>query len=247
MRLQNQVALVTGSATGIGRATALALAQEGADIVVNYSRSEEEARETASAVESLGRRALLVRADVSQDDQVRAMVERTVAALGRLDVLVNNAGFTRFVDFQDLDALTEEVWDRTYAVNVKGTFFCSRAAARAMRQQGKGCIVNVASTAGIRPTGSSIAYCASKAGVISLTGTLARALGPEIRVNAVAPGFTVTRWNAGRDETRRRVEEAASLRRAGRPEDIAEVIVGLAAGADYVTGQVVVVDGGWLL
>jgi 3-oxoacyl-[acyl-carrier protein] reductase len=168
-------------------------------------------------------------------------------SFGRLDILVNNAGFTRFIDFNDLDALSEEIWDRTYSVNVKGTFFCSRAAARIMARQDQGCIVNVASTAGIRPRGSSIAYCASKAAVISLTGTLARTLGPRIRVNAVAPGFTDTRWTEGRSEARREIENVAPLKRVGTAEDVAEVILSLVTSAGHVTGQVIAVDGGWLL
>lgn len=244
MKLQNQVALVTGSATGMGRATALALAAEGADIVVNYSASEDEARATVAAVEELGRKALLVKADVSQVDQVTEMMARVSDTFGRLDVLVNNAGFTRLTDFQDLDGLTEEVWDRTFDVNTKGTFFCSRAAARIMLGQERGCIVNVASIAGLRPMGSSIAYCAAKAAVVSLTGTLARALAPRIRVNAVAPGFIDTRWNDGRRHVYPQMEASTPLKRIGTAEDVAEVILYLVTSAGFVTGQVIAVDGG---
>lgn len=247
MKLRDQVALVTGSATGIGRATALALAAEGADIVVNYSTSQDEAGATAGAVEGLGRKALIVRADVSQLDQVTEMMARVADTFGRLDVLINNAGYTRLIGFHDLDALSEEIWDRTYGVNVKGTFFCSRAAAAIMARQDRGCIVNVASVAGIRPMGSSIAYCAAKAAVVSLTGTLARALAPRIRVNAVAPGFIDTRWNAGRPQVYQQMEEATPLKRVGTAEDVAEVIVSLVTSASFVTGQVLTIDGGRLL
>lgn len=247
MTLQDQVALVTGSATGMGRATSLMLARQGAHVVVNYTRSEAEAKETAAAVEALGRKALLVRADVSDDRQVSAMVDETVKVFGRLDILVNNAGTTVFVPFKNLEELTEEIWDRVLAVNVKGTFFCSRAAAKVMLPQGSGCIVNVASTAGLHASGSSIAYAASKAAVISMTKTLAVALGPRIRVNAVAPGFVNTRWNAARPDMLSIVEEKAALKRYGEPEDVAEVIVALITSAGFVTGQVIPVDGGQFL
>ncbi len=245
MKLENRAALVTGAASGIGRATALALAREGADIAVNYSKSEDRARETAAGIEALGRRALLVKADVSNDRQVGAMVEEVADIFGRLDILVNNAGTTIRVALRDLEGLTEEIWDRVLAVNLKGTFFCSRAAARVMLPQGGGCIVNVASDSGIRADGSSMAYCASKAGVISLTGTLAVALGPTIRVNAVAPGMIETPWHVGRpDDWRPRVRETALLKRCGQPEDVAELIVALVTSAGFVTGQTILVDGG---
>ncbi len=247
MTLQDQVALVTGSATGMGRATALMLARQGANVVVNYTRSEAEAKETAAAVEALGRKALLVRADVSDDRQVSAMVEETTKVFGRLDILVNNAGTTVFVPFKNLDELTEEIWDRVLAVNVKGTFFCSRAAGKVMLSQGGGCIVNVASTAGLHASGSSIAYAASKAAIINMTKTLAVALGPAVRVNAVAPGFVNTRWNTDRPEGLMAVQERAVLRRYGEPEDVAEVIVALITSASFVTGQVIPVDGGQFL
>ena len=247
MTLQDQVALVTGSATGMGRATALMLAKQGAHVAVNYTKSEAEARETAAAIEAIGRKALLVRADVSDDRQASGMVEEILKTFGRLDILVNNAGTTVFVPFKNLDELTEEIWDRVLAVNVKGTFFCSRAAAKVMLSQGSGCIVNVASTAGLHASGSSIAYAASKAAVISMTKTLALALGPSIRVNAVAPGFVNTRWNTDRPEMLSMVEERAALQRYGEPEDVAEVIMALITSAAFVTGQVIPVDGGQFL
>jgi len=156
---------------------------------------------------------------------------------------VNNAGTTFFVEHADLDALTEEMWDRMLAVNLKGVFFCCRAAVRVMRQERLGRIVNVASVAGLTGRGSSIGYCASKAGVISVTKSLALALAPEILVNAVAPGFVETRWTAGRDEFRARNLAATPLDRVAEPEDVADAILYLAK-TDFVTGQVLTVDGG---
>jgi len=244
MKLSGRVAVVTGSASGIGRATALALASEGAAVVVNYSKSETEAEETAMAVRALGVSCLVVRADVSQEAAARALIARAVEEFGRLDVLVNNAATTVFVDYRDLEALTEEIWDRLYAVNVKGTFWCSRAAVEPMRRSGGGHIINIGSLAGITGLGSSIPYAASKAAVACLTKSLARALAPEIRVNCVAPGFIDTRWNAGREEARRQAAEQAALKRVGTPEDIAQVVRWLATDAAFLTGQVIIADGG---
>lgn len=247
MRLLGKVALVTGASSGIGRATAVALAREGADVAVNYNSSEEGARETASTVEQAGRRALLVHANVADDRQVRMMVGRTAALLGGLDLLVNNAGTTTLVGLSNLEAHTEQVWEQALGVNLKGPFYCARAAAPIMKERGGGCIVNVASDSGFRPIGSSHAYCASKAGLISLTSTLSLALAPEIRVNAVAPGYVDTPWQAGRPPSRRQQAlESTMLQRIGQPEDVAEVIVALMASAGFVTGQVVTVDGGLL-
>lgn len=250
MDVRGKTAIVTGSAVGVGRATALDLARRGANVVVNYSRSEDDAKEALRLVEAAGARALLVRADVSKDDQVRAMVAQTVDAFGGLHVLVNNAATTHFVGFADLDGMKDEYWDDIFAVNVKGAFFCSRAAAAAMRQSGGGAIVNVASVAGVRAVGSSIAYAASKAALINMTVALARVLGPEIRVNTVAPGFIETRWlrtglgdqvyeAAKANESRR-----APLKAVCKPVDVAQLILSLIEGADMVTGQTVVIDGG---
>ena len=247
-RLDGKVAIVTGSAVGIGREIATAFGREGARVVVNYSKSRDEAEATAEAVSKAGGEPLLVQADVSQDDQVRAMVSQTIAKFGRVDILVNNAGITKRAPFEDLEALTEEVWDSLYDVNVKGTFFCCRAVVEPMRQQGVGRIINIASVAGIRPQGSSIAYCTSKAAVIHLSECLAKTLGPEIRVNVIAPGFVdETRWNVGQpnlDAIRKGGAEGAVLKRAGYPADIAELALFLATGADFLTGTLLVADGG---
>jgi 3-oxoacyl-[acyl-carrier protein] reductase len=243
MEMQGRVALVTGGGTGIGRAASLLLAREGAYVAVNYSRSEAEAEATAAEIREAGGRAIAVQADVAQDSAVESMIERVVGRWGRLDVLVNNAGTTVFVEHKDLDGLTEAIWDRTLAVNLKGLFFCCRAAARVMRREGRGQIVNVTSVAGLVGRGSSIAYCASKAGAISVTKSLAMALAPEIRVNAVAPGFVDTRWTAGKDEYRTLNLAKTPLERVAQPEDVAEAILYLAK-TDFVTGQVITVDGG---
>jgi 3-oxoacyl-[acyl-carrier protein] reductase len=247
-QLVGKVALVTGAAVGIGRAIAVAYAREGAKVVVNYSKSRKEAEETARLVRQAGGESHLIQADVAQDKQVRAMVAEILERFGRLDILVNNAGITAFVDFSDLEGLTEEVWDRLYGVNVKGTFFCCRAVAAAMRKQGHGRIINIASLAGIGALGSSIAYSTSKAALIHMSKCLARTLGPEIRVNVIAPGFILeTRWNVGRPNLEATAEKAAQeapLKRAGKPEDIAEAALFLATGGDFMTGDVMIVDGG---
>ena len=249
--LAGKVALVTGAAVGIGRAIAVAYGREGAKVVVNYSKSRAEAEETAALVRKAGGEPLLIQADVSQDAEARAMVAKTLGAFGRIDILVNNAGITAFVDFADLDGLTDDVWDRLYRVNVKGTFFCCRAAAAPMKQQGHGRIINLASVAGLWPQGSSIAYCCSKAAVVQLSKCLAKTLGPEIQVNVIAPGFIAeTRWNVGRpnlDATLARAAQSAPLKRAGTAEDIADAALFLATRGDFMTGDVMVVDGGRLV
>ncbi len=244
MRLTGKVALVTGSATGIGRGIALALAHEGAAIVVNYTKSLPEAEATQREIEAMGAKALLVRADVSRDEDVRRMVQTTMDNLHRIDILVNNAGITRRIPYTDLESATGEVWDELFGVNVKGTFFCARAVAPIMKKQGEGCIINVASVAGITAQGSSIPYATSKAAVISLTKSLSRTLAPEIRVNAIAPGFVPTRWNKGLEDRHEGIISETPLGRLPLPEDMGAVAVALTTDALFVTGQVIVVDGG---
>ncbi len=250
-QLEGKVAIVTGAAVGMGRAIAVSYAREGARVVVNYSRSRQEAEETAEEIRAAGGEPLLIQADVSQDGQVRAMVAQTVDRFGHVDLLVNNAGVTAFAPFSDLEALTDEVWERLYGVNVKGTFFCSRAVVEPMRRAGHGRIINIASIAGIWPEGSSIAYCASKAAVIHLTKCLAKTLGPEILVNAIAPGFIAdTRWNVGRpnlEQMQERTAQATPLKRTGSAQDIADVALFLATSGDFMTGAILVVDGGRIL
>ncbi len=246
MDLQGKVAVVTGAGTGIGRSIAVRFARAGAGIVVNYSRSESEARETLAQVEESGVPALLYQADVSDDQAVRAMLAAATERLGRVDVLVNNAGTTNFVAHDDLEGLTEEFWDRAMAVNVKGLFFCSRAATAELRRN-HGAIINITSVAGLNGSGSSIAYAASKAAAISVTKSLARVLAPEVRVNAIAPGIVMTRWVAGREEHVLKYAQGTPLGRPATPDDVADVAYALATGGDFITGETIVVDGGIML
>jgi 3-oxoacyl-[acyl-carrier protein] reductase len=243
MKHQKQVALVTGSATGIGRAAAWRFADLGYDVTVNYSKSSAEADETAAGVRSRGSGVLVYQANVGDDAAVRSMVEATVSTYGRLDTVVNNAATTHFVAHSDLDGLTEEVWNDILQVNLKGTFYACRAALPHLKTS-RGSIVNVASVAGISGGGSSIAYAASKGAVITLTKSLSRALAPEVRVNAVAPGPVQTRWLADHQDMVAAAMKATPLKRPATPDDIAGAIMFLAHFAPLVTGQVLVVDGG---
>ncbi len=239
------VVLVTGSATGIGRATAVRFASLGYDVVVNYSRSEAEARETVKLVEEQGAQTLLIQCDIGQDAAVRQMIEQIEARFGKLDVLVNNAATTFIVEHKNLEEMSEDKWDEILRVNVKGTFFCIRAAAPLLKKS-RGNVVTVSSVAAIGGEGSSIAYAASKGAVNTLTKSLARALAPEIRVNAVCPGPVDTRWLRKMMTGEQIVERTAHypLQRAAQPDDIADAIIYLATGTTLTTGQCLVVDGG---
>lgn len=243
---QHKVALVTGSATGIGRACALRFAELGFDVVVNYSRSEAEAKETVGLVEACHVKSLLVNCDVGNDLAVRKMIQQVEDKFGRLDVLVNNAGTTYFIDHKNLEELTEEKWDCILQVNLKGPFFCIRAAVPLLRKSGGGSIVSVSSVSGLSGEGSSIAYAASKGALNTMTKSLARALGPDIRVNAVCPGPVDTRWLRAVMTEEQLNERTASfpLRRPALPEDIADAVIYLATGTTLTTGQCLVVDGG---
>ena len=252
MDIRGKAAVVTGATRGVGRATALALAQGGCHVLVNYSVSKQQAEEVAAEVAKLGVKAAPFKCDVHEDAQCRAMMDFAQKTFGRLDVLVNNAGTTQFIAHSNLDAVTDEVWDRILGVNLRGSFYCVRAARPHMEKSGGGAVVNVTSVAGVAGVGSSIPYCCSKAALNNLTVTLARALGPKIRVNAVAPGFIEGEWlKQGFGERYAQVKavnEARSVTgRVSQPDDIAAAIMSFITGSEQVTGQVLTVDGGYLI
>lgn len=244
------VALVTGAARGIGRCAALELARHGYDVVVNYSRSREAAESVATAVDAIGGRSLLSQADVSDDKQVARMVAHIKEELGRLDALVNNAGITISTPPSDLDGLSMDDWDMVFAVNVRGLFQVTRACLPLLREAPGAAIVNLSSIAGLRPGPQPFPYAASKAAVANLTRTLAGALGPGIRVNAVAPGWIEGEWmkQALGENYERLMERRAQmtpLKRCVTEEEVAVTIVNLITSNPFVNGEVVVIDGGF--
>lgn len=238
--LQNQVALVTGGAKRIGRAIALALGAAGARVVVNYRTSEAEARETMREIEKQGGQAGAVQADVSQPAEVTRLVAAAEKQFGPVDILVNNAGI--YAPFE-WEKISEADWDRFLDTNLKAQFFCAQAVAPGMKRRGRGVIVNLASIGGLQAWSKFIPYCVSKAGVIALTRCLARALGPEIRVNAVAPGSV----SFPGEEPDANYHRKAPLKKTGTAEDIAQAVLFLCTQAEFITGQVLVVDGGFTL
>jgi len=240
--LKGKVALVTGSSSGIGEATARALDALGATVVINSSSSVTAGEAIAASLAD----ASYVQSAVSGDEaNAAALVATVLERHGRLDMLINNAGTTAVIPHADIEAADLEVWRRIFEVNVFGTWAVTAAALPALRQA-SGSIVNVSSIAGLRPTGSSIPYAASKAALNHLTVLLAKVVGPEVRINAVAPGLVDTPWTEDWDVIREFVKAAAPLKRSATPEDVAEVIVDLAV-TSFVTGQVVTVDGGLTL
>jgi 3-oxoacyl-[acyl-carrier protein] reductase len=252
MEVEGRAAIVTGGGTGVGRATVRRLAQLGCSVCVNYSRSRDGALAVAAEAEAAGVKAIAVQADVSQDADCRRLVAEAERAFGRLDVLVNNAGTTRFIPHADLDAVTDEDWAGILGVNLKGPFQCTRAARPLLEASGSADIVMVSSVAGIVGIGSCIPYCASKAGLNNLTLTLARVLGPAIRVNGVAPGFIDGEWlqqglGGAYEAVKGAMLAKSPLNAVCTPEDVADAILSVITGSDLVTGHVLPVEGGMLL
>jgi 3-oxoacyl-[acyl-carrier protein] reductase len=249
MQLTGAVAIVTGGGTGIGRAVSLALAHAGAKAVfVNYSRSAAEAEATARELRDLGCEGIAHQCDVAVDADCREMVAQAVLRFGRLDVLINNAGTTHHIPHRELESLTDQVWEEIIGVNLRGAFHCARAAAPELRKA-RGAIVNVASIAGWRASGSSIVYGVSKAGLMQLTRNLAAALAPEVRVNSVSPGLVATRWfrqqygDEPADAQEQFMAQHTPLGAVATAEHVAQAVMGF-LGMDLVTGENLIVDGG---
>ncbi len=249
MNLKDTVTIVTGSATGVGAAAALQIAAKGGKVVINYTKSEAEAKETAAACVKAGGEAIIVQGDIAEDAACKRLAQAALDKWGRIDALINNAGTTKFVAGHDLDGLSADDFARIFAVNVTGTFQMTRACVPAMKKQGRGAVVNVSSIASLQGSGSSIAYASSKGAINTLTKALARNLGPEIKVNAVLPGMIDGRWlkagyGAAYDTIKARYEKTSALGKAATPEQVAEVCVWLIEGAELVTGELITVDSG---
>ena len=246
---QRKAAIVTGSATGVGAATALALARRGYDVLINYTKSEREAKETEQACREAGADTLCVRGDVAEDTECRGIVQAALERWGRLDALVNNAGITTFAGSGNWDALDAQTFQRIFAVNALGTFQMIRAAAPHLKAA-RGAIVNVSSIAGALGIGSSVPYVASKGAINSMTLHLARVLAPEVRVNAVCPGMITTRWfvdgmgKEASEKLRSHYESVTPLATACSAEDVADAVVWLIDGARTTTGELLLLDSG---
>lgn len=250
MNSERPAALITGAATGIGHSVAVVLARNGYNVIVNYSRSEEAARATANQAQAAGARVLLQRCDVSDDAGVRAMLGAAEREFGRLDVLINNAGTTVDIEPKNLEGMRIEDWNRVFNVNVLGLFLVTRAAVPLLKKSPNGCIVNTCSIAGLRPSAQPLPYAASKAAVANLTKTLANALGPQIRVNAVAPGWIEGDWMKrtladNYEGLMARRAKYTPLKRCCTEDDVADSMLSLILHNRFVTGEIIIVDGGF--
>lgn len=244
MRLKGKVAVVTGGATGIGRSVCEIFAREGARVVVNYNSSSDEARAVVEGITARGGEAVALQASVAEEAQVKGLLAAAVERWGRLDVLVNNAGWSKRTPHHLLDDLTEEIWDRTLNTNLRGTFYCMRAASELLKKNPGSSIVNIASIAPYTGEGSTIVYAASKAGVISMTKSFARVLAPDVRVNAIAPGIIETRFAGWPPEHFVRGAEMSPLKRNATADECGELVLFLAADATGITGETVRIDSG---
>jgi 3-oxoacyl-[acyl-carrier protein] reductase len=245
MKLKNKVALVTGSSRGIGRATALLFAKEGAKIIVNCSKSEDKAKKVVEEIKKLGSDAISLKCDVSQEQEVKGMMAEAIKKFGKIDILVNNAGIVYDIP---LFEKTVEQWDKTLGVNLKGVFLCSKYASENMKKNGSGTIINISSSNGLNTTSPESAdYDASKAAVINLTKSLAEELAPNIRVNAIAPGWVDTEMNKDLPKDFIKEERKKTfMKRFADPKEIANVALFLASEeASFMTGSNVLVDGGY--
>jgi 3-oxoacyl-[acyl-carrier protein] reductase len=244
MKFENKTVVVTGGASGIGRVMCLRFAREGAAVVVNYSKSGTQAAEVVREIERAGGRALAVQADVSLDRKARQLISKSVDHFGRLDLLINNAGWTRFIPHHDLESLNDEVLDKTWGITVKGSIYCIRAAVPHLKAAGDASIINTTSIAAYTARGSSLIYVAAKSALAGITKALARALAPEIRVNAIAPGFVDTGFVNWTPEVLAELQKPTRLGNRISPDDVADAAVYLAADAKSTTGQTILVDAG---
>jgi len=250
MSSSNKVAIITGSSSGVGAATAKLLASKGWNVVINYASSKDSALAVSEQCQQLGAQTLVCQANVAEWTDCESMVAQTLEKWGRLDALVNNAGTTKFAPHGQLDALDKDDFFHTYGVNVVGPYQMLRACEAALRASGDAAVVNVASIAGVRGIGSSVAYAASKGALLTMTQSLARVMGPEIRVNAICPGFIQGEWlqeGLGEDNYQKylsALEHSAPLKRTCTGDSVAESIVGFIDGHSIVTGQYIILDGG---
>lgn len=246
MNIKDKVVIITGGGTGIGKAVALRLASLGAKVVVNYSRSEKEALETVNEIKQRGGTGVALKANVAKKEEVEDMVSQTVHFFGTVDCLVNNASITAQIPMDDLESVTDQVWDDLFSVNVKGMFHCIQAVVPYMKEKKSGAIVNMGSVAGITGLGSSIPYAATKSAIHTMTKSLAIALAPDIRVNSISPGAVDTRWWAGNEEKMYQLAGNLPLQRISTPDDIAEAIL-FQLNQESITGQVFTIDNGQTL
>lgn len=246
MKFVNKVVLVTGGGTGVGRAVCVALAKQGAVVVLNYAHSYAEAQKTVEEIQSNGGQIAAIKADVSDDSAVQEMVLKIQKEFGDVHYLVNNASITKQIELSDLESVTDEIWEALFSVNVRGMFYCARAVAPLMKGQKDSAILNMGSIAGITGSGSSLPYAVSKAAVHGLTKSLAHALAPDIRVNCIAPAAISTRWWAGEEEKMYRLSGRLPLQRISTPEDIAELVCCILT-QESMTGQIISPNNGMVI